>query len=707
MASPSALLAWALVSCAHAQFVPQGGQLNGSGDLSYLFGDHSSVALSADGNTALVGIAGDSGGLGAVFAFTRSNGTWSQQGGKLAGSVASSRANQGISAALSADGNTAIFGGPGDNGGAGAAWVFTRSNGAWSEQVKLSGTAMGSVASLGISVGLSADGNTALVGGPGGSAAGAAWVFTRSNGVWSQQGVELTDVTASGAALGTSVALSADGLTAVLGGPGDNHNLGAAWLFTLSGGVWSQQGAKLVGSGAGAPYSPAAGVQQGISVAISADGSTALVGGPGASTTLGAAWVFARSNGVWSQQGGKLVGTAAVGTASQGSSVALSGDGNTALVGGPYDTPPGAMLEDPDGAAWAFTRSNGVWSQFGGKILPPTQISEFGRAVALSADGSTALIAQEYGLTWAYVQPAAPGATAPVAVRPASGSGTTQSMTFTFTDPRGWQDLDVVNVLIDAALDAKQSCYLAYSRTVGVLYLVNDAGNALLPGIVLNGGGGTPTASNSQCTVSAAGSSESGSGAALTLTLNLAFATGFAGDKLTYMAARDIQGGNSGWQPLGVWTVPGAMTFPSVSGAIPGRGVGTTIFTFTFADTKGTQDLGVVNVLVNDYLNGQQACYLAYDRSGNVLYVVNDAGTGLLRGSGPLGPYGIFYPTGNSQCSVTGTLDYYGPVNTLTLNLQMSFSATFTGNRIVYAAARDSTGANNSGWQVVGTVSVQ
>jgi hypothetical protein len=72
---------------------------------------------------------------------------------------------------------------------------------------------------------------------------------------------------------------------------------------------------------------------QGSSVALSSDGSTAIVG---AYENAGAASVFTRTGGVWSQQGDTLVGTEAAG-ANQGWSVAISADGNTAIVGGPSD----------------------------------------------------------------------------------------------------------------------------------------------------------------------------------------------------------------------------------------------------------------------------------------------------------------------------------------------------------------------------------
>ena len=158
---------------------------------------------------------------------------------------------------------------------------------------------------------------------------GAAWVFTRSGGVWTQQGSKLVGTGAVGTAgQGLSVALSADGNTAIVGGAADNSDTGAAWVYTRSGGVWTQQGSKLVGTGAVGT------AEQGVSVALSADGNTAIVGGPGDNSNTGAAWVYTRSGGVWTQQGSKLVGTGAVGPAEQGHSVALSADGNTAIVGG-------------------------------------------------------------------------------------------------------------------------------------------------------------------------------------------------------------------------------------------------------------------------------------------------------------------------------------------------------------------------------------
>jgi hypothetical protein len=115
--------------------------------------------------------------------------------------------------------------------------------------------------------------------------------------------------------------VSVDGNTAILGGPFDNPVAGAAWVYTRSGGVWAQQGSKLVGAGA------VGGPELGHSVALSADGNTAIVGEPNDNSTgtikfgpngIGASWIYTRSGGVWTQLGAKLVGTGGVGTPDQG-----------------------------------------------------------------------------------------------------------------------------------------------------------------------------------------------------------------------------------------------------------------------------------------------------------------------------------------------------------------------------------------------------
>jgi hypothetical protein len=371
-----------LAHAASAQFIQQGNKLVGTGAVGAPR-QGLSVAISADGNTAIAGGDGDNTYIGAAWVYTRNAGVWSQQGNKLVG-AGGVNPSQGWSVALSADGNTAMVGGYQDNSLTGAAWAYTRSGGVWTQQgSKLVGTGATVGAAQGVSVALSADGNTAIIGGYyDNSNLGCAWAWTRSGGVWTQQGSKLVPTGVVGYAFhGFSGALSADGNTAILGGYYDKAGVGAAWVWTRSGGVWTQQGSKLVGNDVvGQAF-------QGWSVAISGDGNTAIVGGYSDNLSVGAAWVYTRSGGVWTQQGSKLVGSGAWGKAQQGSSVGISADGNTAIVGGWGD-------DSQAGAVWVFTRSGGVWTQQGTRLVGSGAVgaANQGNSAALSADGNTAIV---------------------------------------------------------------------------------------------------------------------------------------------------------------------------------------------------------------------------------------------------------------------------------------------------------------------------
>ena len=405
---------------AFAQLSQEGPKLVGSGVTGNAVQGFS-VAVSADGNTAIVGAPADNNFAGAAWIWTRAGGVWTQQGAKLVGSGAvGGGEQQGSSVALSADGNTAIVGGPADDNFIGAAWIWTRAGGVWTQQgSKLVGSGAVGDAVQGQAVALSADGNTALVGGYNDdSGAGAVWVWTRSAALWTQQGAKLVAAGATGPAeQGTSVAIAADGNTAVVGGSADDNFIGAAWIWTRAGGVWTQRGAKLVGSdGVGGP-------NQGWAVSVSDDGTTIIVGAPGDNSGAGAAWVWTTSGATWIQQGSKLVGSGGS-SANQGTSVSMAGDGNTAIVGGAGDN-------GGEGATWAWTRSAGLWTQRGSRMVGTgaSGAAQQGWSAALSGDGITAVVGgfadnSGIGAAWIFLlappavithpasQTVAPGATA-------------------------------------------------------------------------------------------------------------------------------------------------------------------------------------------------------------------------------------------------------------------------------------------------------
>jgi len=123
----------------------------------------------------------DNGEIGAEWAFTRSGGTWTEQQ-KITGGEEIGKGSFGLGAALSSDGNAALIGGRDDNEHIGAAWRFTRSGGTWTEQQKLTGGEEIGKGLFGLGIGLSADGQTALVGGMwDNNEIGAAWAFGNGN----------------------------------------------------------------------------------------------------------------------------------------------------------------------------------------------------------------------------------------------------------------------------------------------------------------------------------------------------------------------------------------------------------------------------------------------------------------------------------------------------------------------------------------------
>ena len=133
---------------------------------------------------------------------------------------------------------------------------------------------------------------------------------------------------------------------------------------------------------------------------------------------------------------------------------------------------------------------------------------------------------------------------------------------------------------------------------------------------------------------------------------------------------------------------------PSIAEPNPSSGSGVTrIFTIDVNDEEG--DLDVVNILINSGLDARAACYLAYVRSTNTLYLVPDSGEGLLSGN-----------LSNSQCSVdTRYTSLNGHSTGAVLGLLLNFSPSFAGNKTIYLAARDKAGYT-TGWLPLGVWNV-
>jgi RHS repeat-associated protein len=353
---------------------------NQSGPATYAV----SVALS--GSTAVVGAMGQTrdgeGYQSGAYVFNLSDGTWSET---TELTVDDSYTGNTFGDSVAISGTTILIGAPGDTANGvveeGAAYVFNLSDGTWSQTQELT-PSDGEVDYFGSSVALS--GTIAVVGAYSdtidGTETGAAYVFNLSDGTWSQtQQLSNEDATY----FGLSVALS--GTTIFVGAPattvGDNDWQGAVYVFNLSDGTWYQAAALTAADGASSD-------EFGFSLALS--GTTAIVGAlehsVGENEHEGAAYVFNLSGGTWSETTELIAPDGAAGD-EFGGSVALSG--TTAMVGAQSHTVNGNSAQ---GAAYVFSQDGGAWPLTSEVTAPDGETDDFfGHQVALS--GTTALVA--------------------------------------------------------------------------------------------------------------------------------------------------------------------------------------------------------------------------------------------------------------------------------------------------------------------------
>jgi hypothetical protein len=386
---------------------------------------------------------------GAVYVFVRTNGVWSQQA-YIKASNTGAQDQFGFSVAVYGDTlavgarreDSSATGVHGDSAAqaddeafnAGAVYVFTRTGGVWSQQAYLKASNAGALDQFGFSVALERDtlavgalfesssatgvnGDAAAQADDSASNSGAAYVFTRTNGVWSQQAYLKASNTGSGDEFGSSIALSGD--TLAVGAPAEDSarggvngdataqadnsavDSGAVYVFRRSNGAWTQEayvkasnpgrlddfGYSVALSGGtlavGAPLesSSAAGVNG--DAAAQADDSAAFAG---------AVYVFSRAGNTWSQEA-YLKASNTDGNDRFGYSLALSND---ALAVGARGESSSSTEVNGDqsnndafwsGAAYVFTRSGGGWTQHAYVKASNTGANdEFGSCIAMSGD---------------------------------------------------------------------------------------------------------------------------------------------------------------------------------------------------------------------------------------------------------------------------------------------------------------------------------
>ena len=214
---------------------------------------------------------------GHVRVYQNDNGTWTKIGDDIDGEAASDYS--GYSVSLSSDGTIVAIGGVYNTGANGAysghVRVYQNVNGTWTKiGDDIDGEAVQDFS--GYSVSLSSDGSVVAIGAfyndGNGSNSGHVRIYQNDNGTWTKIGDDI-DGEASGDQSGISVSLSADGSTVAIGAPQNDENGNASGhvrVFQNTSGNWTQVAVDINGE--------AAGDQSGISVSLSADGSTVAVG---------------------------------------------------------------------------------------------------------------------------------------------------------------------------------------------------------------------------------------------------------------------------------------------------------------------------------------------------------------------------------------------------------------------------------------------
>ena len=350
---------------------------------------------------------------GAAYVFVRSGSVWSQEAYLKASntgaadffgqSVAISTDTIVVGAHGEASNATGVNGTQTDNSAAnaGAAYVFVRNAGTWTQQAYLKASNTGANDEFGFAV--AASGDTVVVGarhegssatGVNGNQAdntaqdsGAAYVFVRSGTTWTQQAYVKASNTGFGDGFAQAVALSGDTLavgavgedsnaTGVNGNQADNtaQDSGAVYVFVRSGTVWSQQAYVKASNTGGNDQFGVALALSGSTLAVAApleDSAATGVNGNQADNTAqdsGGAYVFVRSGTLWSQQA-YVKASNTGGNDHFGTAVAVAGD--TLVVGAELESSNATGLNGNEsdnssqfsGAAYVLLRSGTTWAQ--------------------------------------------------------------------------------------------------------------------------------------------------------------------------------------------------------------------------------------------------------------------------------------------------------------------------------------------------------
>jgi len=350
-----------------------------------------SVAISSNGNTIASGAYQNDGNgynSGHVRVYRYINDKWTQLGSDIDGEA--SNDESGSSIALSGNGNTIIIGAAANDGNgnrSGHIRVFELKNNNWVQKgTDIDGEAIGD--RFGWSVGISENGNIISVGAifndGNGSSSGHVRVYSFQNNSWIQLGSDI-DGDYQGDQLGNAVSLSKDGAYLAVGAIGNDENgsdAGEVKVLKYENLIWKQVGSDINGESPGDNF--------GTSVSISDDGSVLAIGASrndAGGTDRGHVRVYELKSNVWVQRGTDLDGNKDYDYF--GGSVSISGNGNRMIIGAPEND----NYANNAGQLSVYNYSNNSWKIFNLPINGKSVNSRFGKRSALSRDGNIFIVA--------------------------------------------------------------------------------------------------------------------------------------------------------------------------------------------------------------------------------------------------------------------------------------------------------------------------
>lgn len=354
------------------------------------------VCLNADATIAMVAAPGrDDNSLtnsGAVYIFTRSGSTWTQQQ-KIYAPLKAAEDRFGIGMSMNAAGDYALIASYArDNKGTdtGVVFGFSRSINTWTHKHTLYPNVSEVDEGFGVSIALNAVGDFALIGGHKGNV----YVFTRIGDTWTQRNKLYSATNETGEVFGRSVALTADAKLAAIGAPLDTVNgvkMGSVYILTNPGeSLVSEVNEGLMYQTKLQPNDLTTNSLFGASSSMNSRGDRLIIGASTESDEVvaGAAYIYDRFGDTWVQSA-KIEPSDGVSGDVFGRSVAMNGDGTVVLVGSRDNSEKASKA----GAVYMFKLENGVWVQklkfFANDFH---EYSQFGSSCALNTEGTVALI---------------------------------------------------------------------------------------------------------------------------------------------------------------------------------------------------------------------------------------------------------------------------------------------------------------------------